>query len=98
MGPSTQLDNPHTDLYTLQTQLRGILKSVSSFRPNTARPHIIDSSFDISGNSADDVHRQDAVKGLRGFKDSVKRDLDVLEKVRTFASSDSDEAEDHTFQ
>lgn len=72
----------HAELYILQAKLRDILKSVSSFRPSIARPPIIDSSFDISGNPDEDIQHQDAVKGLRSFRDSVKRDLDVLEKVR----------------
>ncbi|OJT04165.1 hypothetical protein TRAPUB_5117 [Trametes pubescens] len=47
-----------------------------------AKPPILDSSIDLDGQSNDEFHsHQDAVHGLRGLRDSVKRDLDVLEKV-----------------
>ncbi|KAL1948499.1 hypothetical protein VTO73DRAFT_12574 [Trametes versicolor] len=46
-----------------------------------AKPPILDSSIDLDGQSNDEFHsHQDAVHGLRGLRDSVKRDLDVLEK------------------
>ncbi|EKM57228.1 uncharacterized protein PHACADRAFT_27911 [Phanerochaete carnosa HHB-10118-sp] len=70
-------DGPHPELQCLRKQLQDMLASMSSFGPTLPKPPIIDSSFD---SSADDVPRREAVRGMRIFKDSVKRDLDVLEK------------------
>ena len=81
MDPAKSPEKSHADLHVLRDKLIGILKSVSSFAPSVSRPPIIDSSFDLAGNPAENAHRPDAVKGLRALKDSVKRDLDVLEKV-----------------
>ncbi|GJE93166.1 hypothetical protein PsYK624_093250 [Phanerochaete sordida] len=50
---------------------------MANFGPIPPKPPLIDSSFDAS---TDDVQRRDAVRGMRTLKDSVKRDLDVLEK------------------
>ena len=78
----------HEDLYALQAKLIDILQSVSAFSSSVGQPPIIDSSFDLAGNPAEGgegIPRQDVVKGLRALKDSAKRDLDVLEKVSTWA-------------
>lgn len=81
MEPSGTPLRHHPGLHTLRAKLQGILKSISSFGPTVPRPPIIDSSFDLAGNPVEDSQRQDAVRGLRALKDSVKRDLDVLENV-----------------
>lgn len=71
----------HPELQFLRKQLQDMLSSIAVFGPALPKPPVIDSSFDLSGRSADDVQRREAVRGLRYLKDSVKRDLDVLEKV-----------------
>lgn len=80
MDPAECTPKPHAELYAMRDKLRGILQSASSFSPSMAKPPIIDSSFDLAGNPTEDIQRQDAIKGLRALKDSVKRDLEVLEK------------------
>lgn len=81
MDAGITFDRPHAELYVLREKLQDILQSVSSFAPSVPRPPIIDSSFDLAGDPAENAPRQDAVKGLRALKDSVKRDLGVLDKV-----------------
>lgn len=81
MDAGVTSNRPHADLHALREKLKDILQSVSSFAPSVSRPPIIDSSFDLVGNPAENAPQQDEVKGLRALKDTVKRDLDVLEKV-----------------
>ncbi len=74
----------HPELRSLRDELRGIYSAMADFGSATlaAKPPILDSSIDLDGQSNDEFHsHQDAVHGLRGLRDSVKRDLDVLEKV-----------------
>lgn len=78
-SPRTEL--PHPELHRLRTQLQEMLESMSKFVPAMPKPPIIDSSFDLSGHAGEDVQRRDAIRGMRSLKDTVKRDLDVLEKV-----------------
>ena len=78
-SPQTEL--PHPELHRLRKQLREMLDSMSIFVPATQKPPIIDSSFDLSGHAGEDAQRRDAIRGMRSLKDTVKRDLDVLEKV-----------------
>ncbi|KIP04047.1 hypothetical protein PHLGIDRAFT_212975 [Phlebiopsis gigantea 11061_1 CR5-6] len=77
-SPRTEL--PHPELHRLRTQLREMLESMSKFVPAMPKPPIIDSSFNLSGHAGEDVQRRDAIRGMRSLKDTVKRDLDVLEK------------------
>ncbi|KAI0697354.1 hypothetical protein BC835DRAFT_1270412 [Cytidiella melzeri] len=69
--------NGHTDLHALRSQLRDVYASITTFRPPVAHPPIIDSSVDLVNG---DGPRQDSVRGLRKLKESVRRDLDILEK------------------
>ena len=72
---------PHLELQSLRRQLHNMLSSISNFGPTLPKPPVIDSSSDLTGQSADAVQRREPVRGMRTLKDSVKRDLDVLEKV-----------------
>ena len=71
----------HTDLYMLRTKLRDMLQSMSSFSPGIAGPPIIDSSTEVIGKTTPTMLQGDIVKGLKIFRDAVKSDLDVLERV-----------------
>ena len=71
----------HPELQSLRKQLQDMLSSMAVFGPALPKPPVIDSSFDLSGKSTDDMQRREAVRGLRTLKDSVKRDMEVLEKV-----------------
>jgi hypothetical protein len=76
----------HPELHPLKSILRSIYESLSNFRPLAARPPILDSSTDaITGSldSTDDGQwlQQENIPGLKQLRDSVKIDLDVLERV-----------------
>ncbi|KAJ7883289.1 hypothetical protein B0H13DRAFT_2667223 [Mycena leptocephala] len=75
----------HPELHPLKSILRSIYESLSNFRPLAARPPILDSSTDaITGSldSTDDGQwlQQENIPGLKQLRDSVKIDLDVLER------------------
>ncbi|KAI0089623.1 hypothetical protein BDY19DRAFT_889252 [Irpex rosettiformis] len=66
----------HRELHVLRTELRDVFASMAAFNPPVVQPPIIDASADNN----DDGPRQDSIRGLRKLKESVKRDLDILEK------------------
>lgn len=77
---------PHPELQTLQSQLRQMLADMASFGPVIPRPPVLDTSYDANKaiELSDDSVTPDSVPGLRVLRDSVSRDLDVLEKVCYF--------------
>ncbi|KAJ7625009.1 hypothetical protein DFH06DRAFT_745683 [Mycena polygramma] len=74
----------HPELHPLNATLRSIHESLSNFRPLAVRPPILDSSTEaITGqDSTDDGQwlQQENIPGLKQLRDSVKIDLDVLER------------------
>jgi hypothetical protein len=48
-----------------------------------SKPPVLDSSLDVGSDSSEDAQwlQQEPVPGLKKLRDSVKIDLDVLEKV-----------------
>ncbi|KAG6835271.1 hypothetical protein H0H93_003238 [Arthromyces matolae] len=70
----------HPALQQLLVQLRNIHESISSYRPSNDRPPILDSSLDTTGDEDGLWLRQDGIHGLKKLKESIKIDLDVLEK------------------
>jgi hypothetical protein len=79
-SPST---TPHPALQQLRHQLQSIHDAISNFHPSTSKPPILDSSLDIGADSSEDAQwlQQEHIPGLKKLRDSVKVDLDVLEKV-----------------
>lgn len=75
----------HLELHSLRSQLREIYEAISTFGATqlAVKPPILESSIDLNdGGVNEEFHsHQDAVKGLRALRDSIRRDLDVLEKV-----------------
>ncbi|KAJ7248558.1 hypothetical protein B0H12DRAFT_1324630 [Mycena haematopus] len=73
-------EHPHRQI------LHSIHESLSNFRPLAARPPILDSSTEgvtpSALDSTDDGQwlQQESIPGLKQLRDSVKIDLDVLEK------------------
>lgn len=72
----------HPALQQLRLQLQSIYDAISNFQP-TSKPPILDSSLDVGGDSSEDGQwlQQEHIPGLKKLRDSVKIDLDVLEKV-----------------
>ncbi|KAK0224063.1 hypothetical protein IW262DRAFT_871822 [Armillaria fumosa] len=69
--------NSHPTLRVLRTRLQAIHDSISHFQPATRRPPILDSSLDPNDSQ---WLQQDHIPGLRKLKDTIKIDLDVLDK------------------
>ena len=82
----------HPALHQLRIQLQSIHDAISNFQPLTSKPPILDSSLDIGADSSEEAHwlQQEHIPGLKKLRDSVKIDLDVLEKVGFSLYSKSD--------
>ncbi|GLB39845.1 putative protein of unknown function (DUF1308) [Lyophyllum shimeji] len=82
MHNSTLDAGPHPALQQLRARLQTIYEAISNYQPLTARPPILDSSLDVGTEASDDGQwlQQENVQGLKKLKDSVKIDLDVLQK------------------
>ncbi|KAH9903450.1 hypothetical protein C8Q73DRAFT_635400 [Cubamyces lactineus] len=73
----------HPELHALRDQLREIFNAMATFGSAAfaAKPPILDSSINLGGDPNEEFHaHEDAIHGLRALRESVKRDLDVLEK------------------
>jgi hypothetical protein len=62
----------------LKNQLEDIVASAHAYQHPVSKPPIIDACFE---DRVDDIQHVESVPGLRSFKDSVRKDLDVLTKV-----------------
>ncbi|CCL99066.1 uncharacterized protein FIBRA_01078 [Fibroporia radiculosa] len=69
---------PHPELRDLRTQLQKILGDMAIFGPVIPKPPVLDSSADIHAEG--EGLPPESVPGLRALRDTVKRDLAVLEK------------------
>lgn len=78
------MSESHPDLRNLRIHLRSIHDSITHFQPPAKKPPILDSSLEV----AEDTHwlQYDNIPGLKKLKESIKIDLDVLDKVRIFKS------------
>ncbi|KAJ6612783.1 hypothetical protein B0H10DRAFT_1806835 [Mycena sp. CBHHK59/15] len=75
----------HPQLHAVLSSLRAIHDSLSTFQPLAVRPPILDSSTDAATytiDSTDDGQwlQQENIPGLKQLRDSVRVDLDGLEK------------------
>ncbi|KAI0795766.1 hypothetical protein C8Q75DRAFT_747316 [Abortiporus biennis] len=68
------------DFQAQRLKLQEILQSISTFGPGLVKPPMIDSSMEQSGESSSQPAQQEPIPGLRSFRDTVKRDLEVLER------------------
>lgn len=73
-------DNGNHSLQALRTRLEDIHNSIVHFQPPTSKPSVLDSSVEAGGDE-DHWLQQDVVPGLKVLRQSIRRDLDVLEKV-----------------
>jgi hypothetical protein len=76
-------DNCNRSLQALRTQLEDIRKSIIHFQPPTSKFSVLDSSIEAGGDE-DHWLQQDVVPGLKVLRQSIRRDLDVLDKVGVF--------------
>lgn len=84
---TSPLPGVHDDLQKLQSQLSYIFENMSSYEPPVPKPPILDSSLDdLREDTAADTARtaNEGLPGLRALKESVKRDLEVLDKVDVY--------------
>ncbi|KAE9404314.1 hypothetical protein BT96DRAFT_935693 [Gymnopus androsaceus JB14] len=72
------MSESHPDLRNLRIHLRSIHDSITHFQPPAKKPPILDSSLEV----AEDTHwlQYDNIPGLKKLKESIKIDLDVLDK------------------
>ncbi|KAG6808672.1 hypothetical protein H0H92_003283 [Tricholoma furcatifolium] len=77
---SDDLPTSHVALQDLRTRLKKIYEAISNYQPSTERLPMLDSSLDTSGDEDGQWLQQDNIHGLKKLKESVKVDLDALEK------------------
>ncbi|TFK31941.1 hypothetical protein BDQ12DRAFT_639392 [Crucibulum laeve] len=76
-------NNPiHPELQLLRIRLQNIHDAISNFQPSSSRPPILDSSLDVGADAGEEGQwlQQENIPGLKKLRDSIKIDLDVLEK------------------
>jgi len=73
----------HPDLQSIRSHLLQIHDAISNFKPLTARPPILDSSYDSTNENSEENQwlNQENIPGLRKLKEDIKLDLSALEKV-----------------
>ncbi len=71
------------DLQLLKSRLQQIHDSIPYFQPLTARPPILDSSFEATNESTEESQwlKQENIPGLKKLKENIGIDLVVLDKV-----------------
>ena len=73
----------HPALRNLRTLLHSVHEAISNHQPH--KPPILDSSIDVATSEGDEDGQWtqlEHIAGLKKLRDSVKIDLDVLDKVR----------------
>ncbi|ETW77294.1 hypothetical protein HETIRDRAFT_65560 [Heterobasidion irregulare TC 32-1] len=75
-GTISTVTSAHIELQKQLAQLREICTSISTYQPIVLKPPIIDSTRD----ALDQGRRHEDLPGLRAFAESVKRDMDVIQK------------------
>lgn len=73
----------HPDLQLLRSHLEQIHDAISNFRPLTDRPPIVDSSVEMNPDTSEDNQwlQQEHIPGVKKLRESIKVDLDAIEKV-----------------
>jgi hypothetical protein len=72
----------HPELRQLRSKLEEIYTISAHFRPLSLRPPILDSSIEGSESSEDSPWaHQEQIPGLRQLRESIRLDLDALDKV-----------------
>jgi len=73
----------HPELQSIRSHLLQIHDAITDFKPLTARPPILDSSYDPTSENSEENQwlNQENIPGLKKLKENIKLDLGVLEKV-----------------
>lgn len=73
----------HPELRQLRTKLQEIYAASAHLHPLSLKPPILDSSVVIANEPSEDSPwtQQEQVPGLRQLRESIRLDLDVLDKV-----------------
>lgn len=66
-------------LIELRDQLKQVLTSIHNYQHPTYRYPVLDATFE---DRLDDVQHVNSIPGLRAFRESVTKDLQVLDQVR----------------
>jgi hypothetical protein len=76
-----QGQGPHPELWDIRRRLERIHDTLCSFSLPEIQHPILDSSVDLTGNDKDQWTQQQEISGLRKLRETVKVDLNVLQKV-----------------
>lgn len=73
----------HPELQHIRQQLLQIHDHILNFKPLTARPPILDSSYEFTNEATEENQwlHQENIPGLKKLKESIRVDLGVLDKV-----------------
>ena len=73
----------HSELRIQRDRLSRIYDTIPRLQPPVVRLPIIDSSIESATDSGDEIPwlQQENITGLKKLQDSVKTDLDLLDKV-----------------
>lgn len=73
----------HPELRELRLKLQEIYATSAHFRPLSLKPPILDSSIEKGDESSEESPwtHQEQIPGLRQLRESIRLDLDVLDKV-----------------
>ncbi|KAJ6505927.1 hypothetical protein DFH09DRAFT_943585 [Mycena vulgaris] len=75
---------PHPELHLLHKKLQTVYDALLNFRPLAGTPPILDSSVDADPNDDGQWLRHENIPGIKKLRESIKFDIDLLEKARLF--------------
>ncbi|KAJ7045102.1 hypothetical protein C8F04DRAFT_1206760 [Mycena alexandri] len=83
----------HPELHLLLKKLQTIFDALLNFKPLAGVPPILDSSVDADPNDDGQWLRHENVPGIKKLRESIKFDIDILEKACPFLSNPASEHE-----
>ncbi|KAJ7083409.1 hypothetical protein B0H15DRAFT_425746 [Mycena belliarum] len=79
---------PHAELRSLYKKLQSVYDALLNFRPLADSPPILDSSVDADPNDDGQWLRHENIPGIKKLRESIKFDIDLLEKFLSDPASD----------
>ncbi|KAJ7492019.1 hypothetical protein FB451DRAFT_1122639 [Mycena latifolia] len=86
---------PHPELQILHKRLQTVYDALLNFRPLAGTPPILDSSVDADPNDDGQWLRHENIPGIKKLRESIKFDIDLLEKACLLPRFLSDPASEH---